>query len=74
MRKEPTILDQGNATTQSEMEELSRRDPETSSSSASSPLPTHLWRTSLIVGALCLSVILIALDYTIMTTAIPRIT
>lgn len=49
---------------------------------AQETLPTHnaepeapqLWATFLIVVALCLSVFLIALDYTIVTTAIPRIT
>ena len=33
-----------------------------------------IWKTMALVGAVCLSVFLIALDYSIVTTAIPKIT
>lgn len=51
------------------------QQPDDSLSGASSEEPRpRFWTTILIVGSLCISVFLIALDYTIVTTAIPRIT
>jgi hypothetical protein len=74
MCKKSSIGNQEDATTQDEMGAFDRQDVETSSSSNSSQHPQQIWRTIFIVGALCLSVFLIALDYTIVTTAIPKIT
>lgn len=64
---------QENMSSQSQIER-EHQVSESLSHSSDRPQEPQLWTTFLIVMALCLSVFLIALDYTIITTAIPRIT